>query len=235
MANLIVELHPEQTERILLCAHYDTRPLPDRDPNPEQRTNGTFLGANDGGSGTALLMEMARHLIDNPNSAADKKPILGVDLVFFDAEEFVWVDGRDKYFIGSEHFAREYRDNPPPHRYAFGVLVDMVGDAKLNILQERHSVGWAGTRPLVKEIWTTARKLRVREFVPRVMKFPVRDDHLPLNQIARIPVCNIIDFQYPNPQNSYWHTTSDIAANCSADSLGKVGWVLQEWLKQKRY
>ncbi|MDC0936510.1 M28 family peptidase, partial [Pirellulales bacterium] len=226
MANLIVELHPEAKRRILLCAHYDTRPRPDRDPNPQQRVGGEFLGANDGASGTALLMEMARH-VSGPGQ-------LGVDLVLFDAEEFVWDERLDKYFLGSEHFARQYRDQPPDYRYEFGVLVDMVGDKRLNLLQERYSMSWEATRPLVKEIWATAARLRVREFIDRPLPGPVLDDHIPLNRIAKIPVCNIIDFQYPNPRNSHWHTTADAPANCSAKSLGKVGWVLQTWLAEKR-
>lgn len=226
MANFIATLHPEAPRRILLCAHYDTRPRPDQDPNPRLREEGVFLGANDGASGVALLMEMAKHLA-TPGQ-------LGVDIVFFDAEEYIWDTRRDQYFLGSEHFARQYRDDAPAHRYEFGVLVDMVGDARLNLLQERYSLSWEATRPLVKEIWATAKKLRVREFVPRALPIPVRDDHLPLNQIAKIPVCNVIDFQYPNVRNSYWHTTADIPENCSADSLGKVGHVLLTWLRSKR-
>lgn len=226
MANLVATLHPEAQRRILLCAHYDTRPRPDQDPNPRLREEGVFLGANDGASGVALLMEMATHL----RTAGE----LGVDIVLFDAEEFIWDTRRDDYFLGSTYFAEQYRDNPPGHRYEFGVLVDMVGDARLNLLQERYSLSWEATRPLVKEIWATARELRVREFMPRALPIPVRDDHLPLNQIAKIPVCNVIDFQYPNPRNSYWHTTADIPENCSAESLAKVGHVLLTWLRKNR-
>ena len=98
MANLMVQWHPERKERILLCAHYDTRPYPDRDVrNPR----GTFLGANDGASGVALLMELARHMPDLGGK-------LGVDFVLFDGEEFVFNDDTDVYFLGSEYFAREY-------------------------------------------------------------------------------------------------------------------------------
>ena len=226
MANLIVTLHPEAKRRILFCAHFDTRPRPDRDPDPQLRAQGEFLGANDGASGVALLMELARH-IRHPGR-------LGVDLVFFDAEEFVWDERHDEYFLGSEHFARQYRDHPPEHRYAFGVLVDMVGDKRLNLMQERYSISWEATRPLVQEIWATAARLRVREFINRPLPGPVLDDHIPLNRIAKIPVCDIIDFQYPNVRNSFWHTTADVPENCSAKSLEKVGWVLQTWLAEKR-
>jgi hypothetical protein len=91
---------------------------------------------------------------------------------------------------------------------------------------------WKDTRPLVVDIWNTAEKLGVKEFIPR-RKHEVRDDHLPLRNIGKIPTCDIIDFDYPrSPRNAYWHTTADTPERCSALSLAKVGWVLQEWLKQ---
>jgi len=225
MANLIVRWHPETTERILLCAHYDTRPYADQDPNPRLRKLGLFLGANDGGSGTVVLMELGHHLKDLPSR-------YGIDFVFFDAEEFVFIQ-RDKYFLGSTHFAQDYVDQPPAHRYVGGVLLDMVGDAKLSVYQETHSAMWPDTRQLVQEIWGTADRLGVKEFIPRV-GYQVQDDHLPLNRIAQIPVCDVIDFQYPDRSNRYWHTTADTPARCSAESLGKVGWVIQEWLATKQ-
>ncbi|MEQ8836287.1 MAG: M28 family peptidase, partial [Lacipirellulaceae bacterium] len=225
MQNLIVEFHPEATERVLLCAHYDTRPLPDRDPDPWQRRNGVFLGANDGASGVALLMELGHRL--------PKDPQLGIDFVFFDGEEYIYDERIDEYFYGSTYFAQQYRSNPPAHRYKYGVLVDMVADARLGIPMEWHSSNWPDTRPLVQEIWGVAKQLRVREFIHKVNPDPVLDDHIPLNKIARIPTIDIIDFAYPNPRNGYWHTTADRPENCSADSLYKVGWVLQEWLHAK--
>jgi len=228
MANLIVRWHPESTERILLCAHYDTRPRPDQEPNERLRRNGPFIGANDGGSGTAVLMELGHHIKNLPDR-------YGVDFVFFDAEEFVFNEREDKYFLGSEWFARDMVANPPNHRYVAGVLLDMVGDAELSIYQERSSATWPDTQSLVKEIWGTAARLGVNEFIPHVgYRGPIRDDHLPLHDIAGIPIIDVIDFHYPDRRNSYWHTTSDTPARCSADSLGKVGWVMQEWLSTKR-
>ncbi|MBI3463482.1 MAG: M28 family peptidase, partial [Planctomycetes bacterium] len=216
MANLIVEWHPERNERILLCAHYDTRPFPDRDPVDPR---GLFVGANDGGSGTAVLMELGREM---PKLAGR----YGVDFVLFDGEELIYSD-RDRYFLGSEYFAQSYVSDPPPHRYRWGVLLDMVGDADLQIYQERNSMSWPETRRLVNEIWTTARRLGVREFIFRP-EHEIRDDHLALNNIAKIPTCDIIDFDYP-----HWHTRGDTPERCSALSLAKVGWVLQEWLRAK--
>lgn len=218
LANVIVEWHPERQERILLCAHYDTRPLPDRDPDPAQRRAGVFIGANDGASGVAVLMELA-HLVPELDGN------IGVDFVLFDAEELVYVDGRDPYFLGSTWFARQYSRQPPPHKYRWGVLLDMVGDRNLEVYQEQHSVAWRDTRPLVKEIWATAGRLNIDEFIPRA-KYKIQDDHLPLRNIGKIPTCDIIDYDYV-----YWHTTMDTPQQCSPASLAKVGWVVYEWLK----
>ena len=224
--NLIIQWHPQRTERILLCAHYDTRPYPDRDPDPTKR-RGVFVGANDGASGVAVLMELGHHI-----KSLDTK--YGVDFVLFDAEELVYDDQRDPYFVGSKFFAESYVKSPPPHTYKWGVLLDMVGDSNLEIYYEANSVKWRDTRPLVKDIWKTAKKLGVREFIPRV-GHTIRDDHLMLHEIAKIPTCDIIDFDYPSRgrrNESYWHTTQDTSDKCSATSLRKVGWVVLEWLKQ---
>jgi len=220
MENLIVEWHPQRKERILLAAHYDTRPYPDRDPVDPR---GRFVGANDGASGVAVLMELAR-------SMASLDGAIGVDFVLFDAEEYV-VAPRDPYFLGSRFFAREYVAGRPfgPERrvYRCGVLLDMVGDADLTILQEQYSVEWEDTRPVVESLWGTAARLGVRQFVPRP-GYRVEDDHLALRNIARIPTCDVIDFDYP-----HWHTTGDDAAKCSAESLEAVGRVVLEWLREQ--
>jgi glutaminyl-peptide cyclotransferase len=224
LANLIVEWHPERKERLLLCAHYDTRPFPDQDPvNPK----GLFVGANDGASGTALLCELAH---DMPGLQGK----YGVDFVLFDGEELVYDGNRDPYFLGSEHFAREYVANPPSHRYRSGVLLDMVGDAHLQIFREVNSMRTRETRALVNDVWGVARDLGVREFIA-ITRYEVRDDHLALNDIAKIPTIDVIDFEYPTARGpNYWHTTQDVPENCSALSLAKVGWVTLEWLKRAR-
>jgi hypothetical protein len=223
MTNLIVRWHPERQQRILLCAHYDTRPFPDQD---RQNPRGEFIGANDGASGTALLCELGRHMPQLESK-------YGVDFVLFDGEELVYSDrrDRDRYFMGSKYFAEQYVRNPPQHRYVGGVLLDMVGDADLQLYYEKNSLKWPDTRPMVRDIWSLADKLGVDEFIARP-RHEIRDDHLPLRNTARIPTLDIIDFDYPKPGgDSYWHTTQDTADKCSALSLAKVGWVLHEWLK----
>jgi hypothetical protein len=211
MSNLIVSWHPKTTDRVLIACHYDTRPFPDNDRlNPR----GVFVGANDGASGVALLMELGNHMQELAVSR-------GVDFVFFDGEELV-VQKQGTYFLGSTYFARQYRDAPPAYKYAAGVLLDMVGDRDLDVFPEKTSVRLAPG--VTRSIWATAKSLKIREFhaTPR---HEISDDHLPLNEIAHIPTCDVIDFDYP-----YWHTSMDVPSRCSGESLVKVGRVLVRWL-----
>jgi hypothetical protein len=212
MKNLVISWHPEQKERILLCCHYDTRPFPDQDPrNPR----GRFIGANDGASGVALFMEMAHHIkaLDVP---------YGIDMLLFDGEELVFRRG-DKYFLGSEYFATEYRDNPPAHKYKYGVLVDMIAGKPLRLYYERNSLKYAPQ--VTQSVWQAAADKKNRAFVPRA-RHEVLDDHIPLNEIAKIPTTDLIDFDY-----RYWHTTADSPRNCSAKSLESVAEVLLYWIQ----
>jgi Zn-dependent M28 family amino/carboxypeptidase len=221
MENIIVEWHPDRAERILLGAHYDTRPFPDRDPVDPR---GTFVGANDGASGVAVLMELA-------GAMPSLRGTVGVDFVLFDAEEYV-VAQRDPYCLGSNFFARDYaatqQKGDARYRYSAGVILDMVADKHLEIWQEQHSISWPDTRPVVDAIWDVAARMGVRQFVPRP-NYAVEDDHVPLRMVGRIPTCDVIDFDYPQ-----WHTTQDTAENCSAESLDAVGRVMLAWLREQQ-
>ena len=101
----------------------------------------------------------------------------------------------------------------------------MVADKNLELWQEQNGLSWPDTRPIVDAIWKTASQMNVREFIPRP-KWTIEDDHLPLRNVAKIPTCDIIDFDYP-----HWHTTQDIPENCSGESLEIVGKVLLKWLQ----
>jgi len=220
MVNIIARFNPDAKQRYLLCAHYDTRPFPDRDPvNPR----GVFVGANDGASGVAALMELAHHVDSLP-------PSIGVDMVMFDGEELVYQERRDSYFLGSTYFAQNYINSQPKKPYIAGVLLDMVGDRELRIYYERNS--WNYARDVCKSVFETAEMLEVDAFVPRV-RHDIRDDHLPLNEIAKIPTIDIIDFDYPRPgigAPQYWHTTQDTPENCSGHSIATVVYVIHQWL-----
>lgn len=214
LKNLIVTWHPKTTERVILCCHYDTRPYPDREFLPRHR-QGTFLGANDGASGVAFLMELGRHM-------QGIEPRHGVDFVFFDAEELIYDANRDKYFHGSTYFATQYVQNPPAHRYVAGVLFDMIAGKNLKIYHEVNS--WRYAREVTESVGAAAARIGSRTFVAR-RRHEVSDDHIPLNQIAKIPTTDLIDFDYP-----HWHTRNDLPVNCSGESLAAVGKVIIEWL-----
>lgn len=222
MVNLIGSWHTERTRRVVIAAHYDTRPHPDEERDPA-RQQLPFLGANDGASGVALLMEMANHL-NTLNSP------WGIDLVIFDGEELVYgryPETQGEYFLGSKAFARAYVEGVDgrgnPGRYVAGLVLDMVGGTKLQINQEPNSLNLAPN--LVHDVWAVARQLDARSFKLHVGR-EVLDDHLALNN-AGIPAIDLIDFDYP-----YWHKADDLPKNCSADSLAEVGKVVTAWLAQ---
>jgi len=223
MSNLIGSWKPDSLQRVVIGAHYDTRPHPDQEVDPD-RHKLPFLGANDGASGVALLMEIANHL-------TDLETPWGVDLVLFDGEELVF--GNDprvgEYFLGSIEFARIYtarRDRrPTTMRYAYGMVLDMVGGRNLQLNQEPNSLREAPE--LVREVWAVARNLKANSFHSRAGR-EVLDDHLALIR-AGIPTIDIIDFDYP-----YWHKADDLPENCSAESLAEVGRVITAWLTLPR-
>lgn len=191
-------------EPILLGAHYDTRLHADHDPSPGEWDE-PVPGANDGASGVAVLLELARVL------PAGKSP--NVWLVFFDAEDNGQIEGWD-WILGSRAFVENLEISPKAV-----VIVDMIGDADLNIHKERNS-----TPALQDEIWNQAAELGYDEYFLSTPKYSMLDDHTPFLQ-AGIPAVDIIDFDYP-----YWHTTEDTLDKVSAHSLGVVGDTLLAWL-----
>ena len=192
--------------QIILGAHYDTRMFADKDPDPD-KLNDPVPGANDGASGVAVLLELARVL---------PKDSVPVWLVFFDAEDNGRIEGWD-WILGSRVFVDELDFRP-----GVVVIVDMIGDANQNIYIERNS-----DPELVREIWGIAAELGYEQaFIPE-LKYSLLDDHTPFLQ-AGIPAIDIIDFDYP-----YWHTTEDTIDKVSAESLETVGRTLQEWLARR--
>lgn len=223
MVNLIGSWFPERLDRVVIGVHYDTRPFPDEDPVFANRRL-PFVGANDGASGVAVLMEIAHHLTDSPTP-------WGVDLVLFDGEELVYGGGNfqtGEYFLGSKAFAQEYkktRNEKNAARYSAGLVLDMVGDRDLIIDKEPHSIEFAPK--LVSDVWAVARSLKVTQFRDRTGR-AVLDDHLALND-AGIPTIDIIDFDYP-----HWHTAQDTPEQCSGASLAAVGKVVTAWLSKPK-
>jgi hypothetical protein len=204
--NIIGRFQPQKRDRLLLCAHWDTRPWADEDPDPANHQK-PVLGANDGASGVAVLLHMAELF-------AKTLPRVGIDIVFFDAEDAGSHNQNETWALGSVAFAREYAYAFNP-RYA--ILLDMIGDADLNIFQDAYSAQYAPA--LVNNIWDKAAEFGINEFIPEV-GYIVYDDHVPLLR-AGIKAVDVIDFDYP-----YWHTVEDTPDKCSAESLEKVGRVI---------
>ena len=210
--NIIGSFWAERSRRILLCAHWDSRPWADQDPDPANRLT-PVMGANDGASGVAVLLEISRCL-----SLAD--PGIGVDIVFFDGEDMGRAGRLEEYCQGSGWYAKNL-GFPLPEA---AVLLDMIGDADLHIPQELYSR--MSCPDLLNEIYLVAAELGESAFDPSP-GLPVYDDHVPLIYEG-IQAVDLIDFEY-----EYWHTVNDFPENCSAESLGTVGRVLLKWLFQR--
>lgn len=217
MTNLIVSWHPDRDRRIILCCHYDTRPIADQEPD-RNRWGERFVSANDGTSSVAWLMELGHHI---KNMKCD----VGVDFVIFDGEEYIFDNrpGADRYFFGSEHFAAEYQKTRPRHKYIAGVLLDLFAakDAKYPI--ESNSQFFAGA--IVEQIWSIAHELNEPMFMARIGP-EVLDDHLALNRVG-IPTVDIIDFDY-----AHWHRLSDTPDKISPETMTRVAKVIATWLSR---
>lgn len=211
LTNVVARFNPEAKNRILLCAHWDTRPRAEQDANKARR-NEPILGANDGASGVAVLLELASLLKNNP-------PPIGVDIVLFDGEDYGKEGDLQKYFLGSRHFVKT---KPPDYLPTFGILLDMVGDTYLDLPKEQHSVRFAPD--IVDLVWRKAWELGYTQFLDEV-RHEINDDHLILNQ-GGIKTINIIDFDYPDPTHRYWHSHEDTSDKCSPESLEAVGTVV---------
>jgi glutaminyl-peptide cyclotransferase len=191
---------------IILGAHYDTRPVADRDPDPNNRTQ-LILGANDGASGVAVLLELARVL--NRDELANQ-----VWLAFFDAEDRGRLEGWP-FSVGAREMAQGLVLRPQAV-----VVVDMIGDADQNIYYERNS-----DMELSAQLWAIAAKLGYQEHIISEPRHTIIDDHLPFAEQG-IPSVDMIDFDYP-----YWHTLADTADKVSPISLERVGRTLEVWLE----
>lgn len=205
MTNIIGRIAPTQQRRYLLCAHWDTRPRADRDPDTGLRAE-PIVGANDGASGVATLLEVATVLRRFP-------PPVGVDIVLFDGEDYGEEGNLEEYFLGSRELARQWLH----YRPELGILVDMVGDRELHLPKE--GISFAEVPWLVDKVWGVAERVGERAFEDRVGP-RVLDDHVPLLEVGW-PVIDIIDFDY-----QYWHTLGDTSDKCSPGSLRAVSRVI---------
>jgi glutaminyl-peptide cyclotransferase len=229
MVNLIISYFPERKRRVIFCSHYDTRPAAHQEPNRLSWAK-PFVSANDGTSGVALFMELAHHLKDFPTD-------VGLDIVLFDGEEYIFEMGipgyaeGDVYFLGSEYFAADYQKNKGklPYTYSAGILLDLFGHDKARLALEGYSMRFAPA--LLDEVWKVAKSQGAKSFVTERgfnRANEVLDDHLALNAVG-IPTIDIIDFDY-----AHWHLLSDTPDKVSAKQSLEVGQVLLGWLQNQK-
>lgn len=221
--NIWARFRPELTTRILLCAHWDCRPWADNDPDSTNWRK-PVMGANDGASGVAVMLELAR-IISN-----DSTLNVGVDFVCFDAEDWgtpQWADvadNGDTWALGAQYFAENL---PKNYDVRYGILLDMVGGQGARFYQEGVSKQYAPE--IVKKVWRAARQAGYESMFPKSEGGMITDDHVPLNQKANIPTIDIIPY-YPDCQQSSfgptWHTVVDDMQHIDRNTLMGVGQVM---------
>lgn len=220
--NIIGQFKPETNKRVILCAHWDTRPWADNDPAKMNHFT-PINGANDGASGVGVLLEMARKF-------QEQQPTIGVDIIFFDAEDYgihADIDAPhvdDTWCLGSRYWARHPHKQDYMARY--GILLDMVGTPNARFCQENISKNYAPG--IVEKVWRTAHSMGLGAHFPFEEGSWVTDDHLPLNQIAKIPSIDIIPYDENYGFGEMWHTLGDDMTWIDMNTLGFVGSVLMQ-------
>lgn len=213
--NIMGRINPNNPERILLLAHWDTRHIADNDV---ERTTEPILGANDGASGVGVLMEVARVV-------KSKDPGIGVDILFVDAEDQGISEVEDSYCLGTQYWIK----NPPVPFYKprFGILLDMVGGKDARFWKEQGSITYAGF--VVDKVWSKANELGFGGNFVNNVRPAITDDHFYINTKTKIPTIDIIQYGDTSPNNSfpfYWHTHKDDMSSVDRKTLGAVGQIL---------
>ena len=215
LQNIIARFNPDASFQTIISAHWDTRPWADSEDNRRDR-NQPIIGANDGASGVAVLLELAKIMGETP-------PPIGVNLVFFDGEDLGVPGENETYCQGSRYFAK----NLPIPRPDEAINLDMVGDKQLHIPVEKYSLEYNPN--LVRYLWGRADDMGLDAF-DITPQYAIYDDHVRLHEIAGIPAINLIDFKYPTPYANFWHTMNDVPENCSAESLEQVGKLMVDYI-----
>lgn len=226
--NIIASFNPEAKKRILLAAHWDSRPFADHDPD-RTKWNTPIDGANDGASGVGVLMEVARALKENPINT-------GIDIILFDLEDYgapqyLNLMTNDDWALGSQYWSK----NPHVYNYSayFGILLDMVGASNPRFPKEYYSQQLAPS--LSNEIWRMARELGYDQYFINEIGHPINDDHIYVNVNANIPMIDLIHLE-DNDNSSfypYWHTLNDNIDQIDPNTLGMVGNVVLNVIYRK--
>ncbi len=221
--NIIARFNPQAERRILICAHWDSRPWADNDPDSTNWRK-PVLAANDGASGVGVMLEVAR-LLQNDTTLA-----IGVDLVCFDAEDYgtpQWAekneDSENTWALGAQYWAKNLPENYKPQ---FGILLDMVGGQGAKIYQEQNSIRYAAS--IVDKVWSAARHAGYSSVFVNEVGGQITDDHIPVNE-AGIPTVDVIPCYPDCNQSSFgptWHTINDDMEHLDINTLKAVGQTL---------
>ncbi len=220
--NIVAQFQPEKKKRVMLCAHWDSRPWADADPDVSKHRT-PILGANDGASGVGVLLEIARLLASAPTE-------VGIDIIFFDAEDYGTHNADDdparetmdhSWALGSQYWSR--RPHKSDYNARYGILLDLVGAPGSTFYQEGISMAYAGT--LVEKIWDTAHKIGHAKYFPKEKGGYVTDDHYYVNEFMGLPCVDIInyDINSENGFGEYHHTMNDDMRWIDRATLKAVG------------
>lgn len=227
-SNIIGSYNPENNKRVLLFAHWDSRPYADRDPDPANHYK-PIDGADDGASGVGVLLEIARQLQQND-------PGIGIDIIFFDAEDygepaFTRGNNADSWCLGSQFWAK----NPHVKNYRadYGILLDMVGSKNATFYKEGYSMHYAA--PIVQKVWDTARELGYGRYFLNAEGGTITDDHIYVQRGRGIPCIDIINLDSDTAHGfgAYWHTLNDTMENIDPATLKAVGQTVLEVIYKK--
>ncbi len=218
--NIIAEFNPNASKRVLLCAHWDSRPYADQDITNKDKA---IAGANDGASGVGVLMQIAQTLKKIPTS-------IGVDIVLFDAEDLGKPEFDNSYCYGSQYWSANL--HKPNYRANYGILLDMVGAANAKFVWEQISIEAA--QPVLQAVWQTAHNLGYSNYFMYFQKSGIIDDHYYINKIAKIPTIDIIHYDAASTTGFpvHWHTHQDNMSVIDRNTLKAVGQTVLEVIYQ---
>ena len=234
--NIMASINPEATTRILLCAHWDSRPWADNDPDSANWWK-PILAANDAASGVAVMLELARIIGKSKDEKAFNKQ-LGIDFVCFDAEDWgtpQWADvadNADSWALGAQYWSKNL---PQGYEARYGILLDMVGGVGAKFYREGMSMQYAPE--IVKKVWRAAREVGFGSYFPKEDGGVITDDHVPVNQFAKIPTIDIIPYYADCQQSSFgptWHTLADNMENIDKNTLKAVGQTLVQVIYKEK-
>lgn len=229
--NIIAAYNPDASERILITSHWDSRPWCDADPDSTLHRNTPVMAANDGASGVAVIIELARLL-------KELKPAVGIDFVCFDLEDCgapYWGTGDDEgrdWCLGSRHWAEQAAATG--YRARYGILLDMVGGRDARFCFEGFSTQYA--EPVMHRIWDTASRIGAGNLFLKQDGAYATDDHVNINQIAAVPTVDIIPYIASSEHSfgSTWHTSHDTPENISSETLRLVGQTLVQLISEEQ-